>query len=283
MPFGYSDFLLEKSKSPETIDSYVKEVNYFFAFLDFKYKRKKELYEITSKDIRDYLEDKKIKGSKPVTINKYITILKSFFDYLWTINKIPVDPSSKIKRIKEKEIYNQDLTYQTLLDITLNVLNNRDYSAFRKVIFTLALAGFRASEFQILKENVSINTLEVEVTIKTKKRKLVLKELKAEFFMEYYYHESMFNLSDYVFVTNKHNEESVPVEGMTIYTHLRSISEDYNLPKLVLNDIRHAYAHYLYKEKQFTIEDIATEFGIEENSAALLVDASITRIEGKVS
>ncbi|WP_209124367.1 site-specific integrase [Alkalihalobacillus sp. BA299] len=283
MPYGYSDFLLEKNKSPETIDSYVKEVNYFFAFLDFKHKRKIELYEITTKDIKDYLEDKKSKGSKTVTINKYITILKNFFDFLWTINKIPFDPSSKIKRIKEEEKYNQELTYQTLLDTLPKVLNNREYSPFRKVIYILALYGLRASEFQILKDNVSVQPIEVEVVIKTKKRKIALNGEEAEYFMEYYYNESMFNLSNYVFVTNKHNEDTVPVEGMTIYTHLRTISEDYDLPKLVLNDIRHAYAHYLYREKQYTIEDIATEFGIEENSAALLVDSSMDRIEGKVS
>jgi site-specific recombinase XerD len=283
MPYGYSEYLFEKSKSPETIDSYEKEVNYFFAFLDFKYERKKELYEITTKDIKDYLEDKKAKGSKTVTINKYITILKSFFDYLWMINKISIDPTTKLKRIKENETHNQDLTYHELLDTLPKVLNNTDYSPLRKVLYILALTGFRASEYQILKDNVIIDTADGEVIIKTKKRQIVLVDQEAEYFMEYYYNESMFNLSNYVFVTNKHNEETVPVEGMTIYFHLRAISEEYNLPKLVLNDIRHAYAHYLYTENQFTIEDIAKEFGIEENSAALLVDASIDRIEGKVS
>lgn len=281
MPYGYSEYLLEKSKSPETIDSYVKEVNYFFTFLDHKYKRKKELYEITPTDIKDYLEDKKVKGSKSVTINKYITILRNFFDYLWIINKIPADPSAKIKRIKEQEKYNQELTYQSLLETLPKILENPSYSTIRKVIYILALHGLRTSEFQILKDNI-VNQQD-EVIIKTKKRKIVLKGKNADYFLEYYNKESMFNLSNYVFVTKKHSDEIVPVEGMTIYIHLRSICEDYNLHKLVLNDIRHAYAYYLYKEKQFTIEDIANEFGIEENSAALLVDESMYRIEGKVS
>ncbi|WP_066412895.1 tyrosine-type recombinase/integrase [Sutcliffiella cohnii] len=281
MPFGYSDYLIEQGKSTETIDSYVKEINYFFAFLDFKYKTKKELYEITPKDINDYLEKKKADGSKQVTINKHITIIKNFFNFLWVVNKIPSDPSVKIKRLKEIEKSGQKLVYESLLKVMPEVLKSPNYSPFRKVVFILAMQGLRTSEFRILKENITER--KNEVLIKTKKREIALKSEFIDYFMEYYNKEAIFNCSNYLFVTKKHNNDIVPVEGMTIYTHLRAISDDFNIPKLVLNDIRHAYAYYLYKDHKYSIEEIANKFGIEENSAALLVDASLSRIEGKVS
>lgn len=283
MPFGYSKYLEDKSKSHETINSYVKEINYFFSFLDFKYSKQKELFEITSRDIKDYLEDKRKKGSKTVTINKHITILKSFFDYLWTINKVPIDPCEKIKRIKEIDIINQKLNYKLLLETLPQVLERQDYSALKKVIYILSLYGIRASEFQIEKENVVIDPINTYVKIKTKKRNIKLTNQYAEYFMEYFYNESMFNLSKYVFITNKHNDTVVPVEAMTIYSNLRIIAEDFSLPGLKLNDIRHAYAYYLYCDKKLTIEQVAEELGIEEQSAALLIEASLQRITGKVS
>ncbi|MBT2695849.1 hypothetical protein J7E79_00090 [Bacillus sp. ISL-40] len=32
------------------------------------------------------------------TVNKELAIIKTFFHYLWEINKVPVDPAVKIKR-----------------------------------------------------------------------------------------------------------------------------------------------------------------------------------------
>ncbi|MGM0878955.1 MAG: hypothetical protein ACQEWV_30950 [Bacillota bacterium] len=168
-----------------------------------------------------------------------------------------------------------------LLEIIPRVLNNPDYSLLRKVIFILAMKGLRNSEFQIHKDNVIDHGDKVEILFK--KHSMILEGKEGELFLRNYF-ESHFNGSDYVFITKKHDESIVPIEIMSVYTHLNAITEDFNFPsKITLNTIRHAYAYYLYTKKSYAIQQIANKLGIENNSAANLVKISIDRYKKKIS
>lgn len=279
MPFGYDKYLEEQGYSDKTVGSYIFAINSFFHYLDSTYKQSKELYEIKPSDIKGFLEKLLEQGSNVSTVNKHLTILKGFFDYLWEQNTIPVDPTVKIKRYQKREIKPLGLNYEELLELLPKILHN-DYSFLRKSIFILALKGLRVSEFQFKKDDVKEIPNGVHITLK--KHTLTLDGLEAECFLRYYY-ESFFHDSEYVFVTNKHNGEVVPVEMDSLYNHLSAISKDYHIePRLSFNGIRHAYVYYLYKKQKLSIEEIAKTLGIKNPSAANLLNFSIERVENQI-
>ncbi|MDO6657401.1 site-specific integrase [Anaerobacillus sp. 1_MG-2023] len=277
MPYGYTSYMEREGYSTETITSYVKTVRAFFSYIDMKYEKSKEVFEITPKDIKTFIDSCLSDGHSKMTCNKYLSILKSFFDYLWQKDKIAADPTVKIKRYVLEDTKKTEITYQQLLDILPDILSNPTYSSLRKAIYVLTLKGLRHSEFQFIKENVI--DMGDSVTIKLKKHEINLTHDAAETFMSYYF-ESQFNGTPYVFITKKHDSSLVPIEVMSLYTHINAISKDYGLPtKLNLNMIRHAYAYYLYKVQRHTIENISTILGIKPASAAQLVKISLDRYQ----
>jgi len=273
--YGYGGFLVENGYSDETVDSYRKSIDLFFTFIDKKYGREKEAFEINPSDIKEFLQSKIEQGNSSKTVNKHLAILKGFFDYLWNKDIVKIDPAVKISRYKVIEKNEKVLDYSILLELLPKLLNNPDYTALRKSIFILALKGLRVSDFQILKDSVIEKGNSIHIDLK--KRIVVLSGDEKSYFMEYYY-ESLFNGSDYVFITKKHKENIVPIEIMSIYTHLNAISNEYRLPqKLSLNDIRTSYAYYLHANKKYSVQKISETLGIELDSAAQLVKNSIER------
>ena len=278
MPYGYANYLEhEKKRSIATIDEHVRQINYFFNFLNLLYKKPKELHEISSKDIRDYLESKKAKMYVPKTINKILAILKSFFDYLWQKSLIAIDPAVKIKYepLKPK---NSPVTYEQLLKILPDVLNSRTYNIQRQVIYLLVLKGFRLTDFHFLKDDVHFINGAVIITLRTQgdveghnKRTVTLMGLEADIFTQYY-NENILSPSDYLFTSDKqgHNELT-PIEKMTIYQNIRTIAKHFNLGKFNLSDIRYAYIYYLNTKAKMSIRNIADHFGISETSAANII------------
>ncbi|QAS54798.1 tyrosine-type recombinase/integrase [Halobacillus litoralis] len=272
MPFQYSKYLEDKNKSQNTIAGYLKTIHLFFSFIDNFYEKQKEPYQISPADIKNFLNSKVKEGNSIKTVNKHLTILKGFFDYLWRIEKVPVDPAMKIDRFLEEENKGNSLTYDLLKDTLPKVINNHNYTTLRKSIFILSTYGLRSAEFQIKKGNVIDHGNSVEILYP--KRNLILYNDEAEIFLSYFF-ESQFNGSDYIFTTKKHDESLVPIEYMSLHMHFSVISQDYNFPvKITPNDIRHAYAFYLYTEKRMVVEQIAAELGIEVVSAAQLIKNS---------
>ena len=277
MPYGYTSYMEREGYSTETITSYVKTVRAFFKYIDMKYEKNKEVYEITPKDIKTFIDSCLNEGHSKLTCNKHLSILKSFFDYLWQKDKVASDPTVKIKRLVVEENKKTEITYQQLLDIFPDILSNPSYSSLRKAIYVLTLKGLRHSEFQFKKD--SVIDMGDSITIKLKKHEINLTDDAAEAFLNYYF-ESQFNGTPYVFITKKHDSTSVPIEIMSLYAHINAISNDYGLStKLNLNMIRHAYAYYLYKQKRYTIESISTILGIKPASAAQLVKISMDRYQ----
>lgn len=56
MPYGFIKHIENKGYSEETVNSYEKVINQFFAFIKDKYPENKEPFQITSSDIIKYLE-----------------------------------------------------------------------------------------------------------------------------------------------------------------------------------------------------------------------------------
>lgn len=268
MPYGFILYIENKGYSSETVKSYQKVTHQFFLHIQNNYPNNKEPFQISSSDIKNYLEEQREKGKSVSTVNKELAILKTMFDYLWQIDKVPVDPAVKIKRYKNQEKLKIDISYEQITELLSKTLDNEHYSPLRKAIFLLATKGLKTADFRFKKEAVS--DLIDRIEIKLKNRVIILAGKETSFFKEHY-DETIQNDSEYVFVTKPHGEETGgPVQVMSILAHLRAISHDY-LPgdrsPLTLLSIRRALAYYLYMNKN-SIQMIAKELGIEENSAS---------------
>jgi len=280
MAFGFIKHIENKGYSKETIESYEKVINQFFTYIKLTYPDNKEAFQISSKDIKDYLLLQKKKNKSISTLNKELAILKTLFNYLWEIDKVPVDPAVKIKRfaVNEKPII--EIPFEELQSLVEKVLSNPGYLPVRKAIFLLATKGLKTSDFRFKKEDVLDAPEEGNVVLQLRNRKIVLEGKEATFFQEYFY-ESMFNGSEYVFVTKKHGSKvSGPIEVMSILSHLRAIAKDYlsENQTLTLVSIRRAIAYDLYS-KNMAIQQIASQLGIEEDSASNYIKKLL---EGKV-
>ncbi|QCJ45476.1 integrase (plasmid) [Bacillus sp. S3] len=270
MPYGFIKHLENEGYSEETVKSYEKIIVQFFSFIQSTYPGSKEPFQISSTDIKNYLEEQLNNEKTISTINKELAILKTLFNYLWEIDKVPVDPAVKIKRFKVKNLPKVDVTFEELEELLIKVLQNGEYSKLRKVIFLLATKGLKTADFRFKKEDVKESIKEDTITIQLRKRTITLVGREVTYFQEYFY-ETIFNGSDYVFTTKPHGEEyGGPIQVMSILNHLRAISSDYlgeNVQPLTLISIRRAIAFHLYSQRH-SIQAIAKKLGIEENSAS---------------
>jgi site-specific recombinase XerD len=270
MPYGFIKHIEHRGYSVVTVKSYENVLDQFFKYLKAVYPENKEPFQISPADIKNYLTSQQEKGKNISTINKELAIIKTLFHYLWERDKIPVDPTVKIKRFKAEKESIIEVSYIEILAILEKVLKNQGYSKLRKAIFLLAVKGLKTSDFHFTKDDVADSLEEDKVVIKLKNRSITLNVLEATYFQDYYY-EAEINGSNYVFTTKKHGEKyGGPIEVMSILNHLRAISEDYlrgDLRTLTLISIRRALAFHLYSENT-PIQSIAKDLGIEENSAS---------------
>lgn len=276
MPYGYIKHLENRGYSRETLISYEKVIGQFFSYLTILYPENKEPFQISSKDIKDYMAAQEEKEKSPSTINKELTIIKSFFNYLWEIDKVPVDPAVKIKSLKMKKRVEVKTFYEELTNKLEPILSHKEYPIVRKAIFLLALKGLRYSDFLFKKEDVLISHLHDQVEITLKHKTILLTENEASIFIEFY-NQTLFNSSDFVFTSkiytkredSNNHEEFGPIQLMTILNHLKVISSDFNFGEnLNLTIFRKSLALYMYTKERESLQTIAKKLGIEENTAS---------------
>ncbi|MFE7064197.1 tyrosine-type recombinase/integrase [Sutcliffiella sp. NPDC057660] len=282
MPYDFRKYLTEQGYKEPTMVSYTSTVESFFAYLTATYKRNKELHEINPSDIKGFINSKVIEANSIHTINKHIAILKTFFDYLWKVGKLPIDPAVKIRRLKNNDPGPKDIEYNRLLEIRPQIINDNRYNLITKSIFVLALKGLRFSEFHFTKKDVTYaanGIIQIKIETRNNKNRVVnLSGKDAEIF-DAFFTDCQFNPGDYVFTTKRQQtNEFVPIEIDSMYTYLKNIRNDYELPRrFKLDDIRIAYAYYLRTNQHYMIDQIAEEFGIEKMRAAELSKLAIER------
>lgn len=268
MPFGYGDYLRKKGYKDLTIDEHIRQLEYFFIYLDFYYKKQKELAEIVPSDIKNYLAYKKSQGLQTSTINKIISVIRNFFDYAWTINAVAVDPAQKIRyeMIEHKEI--ESLEFQDILHIQENIIS-ADMQLKRKVIFILAVNGLRPDEYQITKDQIITEDDSVRIFIAkaNHERIIQISGSAADVLKDY-----LISTKDdhYLLSSKSRDGKEKPIERMTISLNLKKVSEYAALEEtLTTNVIRRAYALHLLKSE--TYEAAAESLGIDKISLMKLV------------
>jgi site-specific recombinase XerD len=158
-----NSFRLDK----KTLDKYKSTMKQLLAFCE------KPLYEITSRDIRNWLTHLNEKGNKPVTIRKKLLILRKFYQYCVDEKLMVRNPmkSVAIPKVRDKlpfYLTNDQLTQLRLLCEGLLLQ--------RAVLELLYATGVRISELMMMKKQ-DINWSERMICIpngKGNKERIVL-------------------------------------------------------------------------------------------------------------
>ncbi|ALC81197.1 MULTISPECIES: tyrosine-type recombinase/integrase [Bacillus] len=276
MPYGFTKYLESKLYSNETIKSYIPVIETFHKIVNQQNARELLPHEINPSDIKHFLEFNRKNGHTDRTINKELSILKKYFDYLWSIDKVPVDPTVKLKRTKIQDNKTIELSYERLLEIKQDILKRNDYSTKRIIIYTLFLYGFRLSDFHIKKQDIDFTKDEAHLHLG--EFTLILTGAEAELFMRYFW-ETSFTDNEYVFTSTTHDNVTIPISIDSLNKHLSVISNHYHLrKKLNIYDIRNYYAYYLYETCSMSLQDVADRLRIKKGSAASLVEISQKRM-----
>ncbi|MFS8304231.1 tyrosine-type recombinase/integrase [Bacillus altitudinis] len=278
MPNGFSKYLEKfENMSPSTIESYIRVIATLNSYLSKTYKTS-DLHpsEITHTDLINFIKSKDEEGFSTKTINKNISIIKKYFDYLDRFNFIPLDIAAKLKRKKLNLDDHKALnhSYEDLQKVKRAVLHNTEYSTKRILIFLLAMEGLFPADFHFYRSNVIFEN--ERSIIKDAEGKTMISWGKEETNILYLYMwETSYIESEYVLFTKKRSSRLYgPIEQDNISKHLNIVCKDYDLPKLSLYDIRSYMADHYYNELGLPIQEIANRLRIKKASAAALVETS---------
>lgn len=148
----------EKRFSPHTLAAYQNDLHQFWAYLNEAYEQP-ELPEVNHLMIRSWIVQLMDEGKAPVTINRKITTLKTYYKFLLRQQVVTLNPMLKIQAPKKKSrlpAYLEQDNMQVLLD---EIPFPEDYEGTRdRLILELFYAtGMRQAELINLKlEDLSL-------------------------------------------------------------------------------------------------------------------------------
>lgn len=239
---------VEKRYALNTIVSYKNDLNGFSRYLAIAYNGL-PLSDISHGIVRSWIVDLMDKGMTPKSINRKISSLKSFFNYLTRLQKVDRNPMRKIvapKVGKRLPQYVKEQQMETLLESDDDVLS---FSSVRnKIIIELFyISGMRRIELIELTDH-SINEESEAIKVIGKGNKERIIPVGRDF---------IYKLKNYIQIRNEHFEQTafprlfVSDKGKSMYPKLV-----YNIVKSALNRVsssekksphilRHSFATHL--------------------------------------
>ena len=140
------------------------------SFIDYK-----KYLKVSYQDISDYIVYLKKSGYKSTSINRNLSTLRSFYNFLVSKNKIKSNPLDLVKGMKQEKRLPNYFKYQefeVMLDTLKedNPLNNRN----RLILELLFATGVRVSELVNIKiVDISFKEREIKVLGKGSKERIV--------------------------------------------------------------------------------------------------------------
>jgi len=149
----------ERRLSPHTTDNYKRDLIHCAVFL--RQKRIKDWNQVELQDIRFYLAQEREKQKAARTLNRKISVLRSFYRYLLNQNKIKTDPMAQINSLKTPHLLPKPLD----VDEMAQLLNPLSYNTKMDFIRTRDLCMFELiySCGLRLAETVALNMVDLDL------------------------------------------------------------------------------------------------------------------------
>ncbi|MDO3694280.1 tyrosine-type recombinase/integrase [Wenyingzhuangia sp. chi5] len=178
---------LEKNYSPHTITAYQKDLNDFFGFIESEY-QEMDPCAVEYSYIRSWIISLNASGIVNRSVNRKLTALKSFYNYLQKIEMITKNPLSSQKSLKTAKKVIIPFSEREIEEVFL--IEDDYYTPFEQLrnklmIHLLYATGIRQAELIELKtQDVDFETRTIKVLGKRNKERIIpiyteiLKELK---------------------------------------------------------------------------------------------------------
>lgn len=237
----YLDYLqYEKKLSKNTLLSYKDNLKKFALFFNGK-----DLLNLTTDEIRDFLYDKNIVAR---TRAHYLTVINSFYNYLVSENIIKNNPVQTIKLPRLPKKLPEFLTIEEV-DKLLNIVPTKIYD-YRNIAMmeTLYATGIRVSELVNMKiSDIDFHECFIKIFGKGSKERIVpINESAYNALKNYIDNYRIFLLktkpSEYVFINNFGNK----ISRQGFFKILKKLCKDAGINKEVSpHTLRHSFATHL--------------------------------------
>ena len=150
----YEKHLEFRNLSPNTINGYMKELEYLRRHLEER--RNSNIYvdEIELENIEDFISSKKDTGVVISSINRFISVIKGFYNYIESRDIVDNNPTRKLETYRDINKPKRDVLTEKEIDL---LIDNIEDEIVKYVVFTIANAGLRISELTNLKlQNVDM-------------------------------------------------------------------------------------------------------------------------------
>lgn len=220
-----------EGRSPKTIKYYKSTLEKMLSQV------KKQVYNITTDDIRKYLyQHKERKESSKITIDNIRRIFSSFFSWLEDEDYILKNPVKRIHRVKTGRVVKEVLTDENLEVLRDNCEEIRDLAIVEILIST----GIRVGELVRLNIN-DINFYERECVVfgKGESERVVYFDARTKIHLLEYL-ESRTDENPALFVSLNNPHERLGISG--IETRLRELGKKCNIPRVHPHKFRRTLA-----------------------------------------
>lgn len=238
------DYLLflktEKKLGDNTINSYMLDLEDFFKTFNGS------IESCTKKDILAYISS--INGLEVSTVNRHISSLKSFFNYLVDESIIKVSPIEEVSSLKKTKKLPKYLSISEV-DKLLNIPLNSEFDYRNKAMLELMYGtGLRVSELVSIEySNIDFENSVIRVNGKGKKERIIPLGEVASYYLKVYlndYRSKLLKRNTYnqVFLNN----HGKPITRQGFNYILENIRELTGIEKEITPHVlRHSFATHL--------------------------------------
>lgn len=244
----FTDYLkYEKRYSPHTIDAYCSDLEQFFQFIDKEYDSI-SLNELNHHHIRSWIVELIENNRSPVSINRKLSTLKTFFRFLMREGKIKNNPASKIQAPKKGKQLPTFVEVKQIENLFSNIPFPEGFVGIRDslILECFYALGLRRAELIALKESdFSFSNKTLRVTGKGKKERLLpFDEDLAEKIKRYLEEKKQFFKSEteVFFVTEKASSLYPKLVYQIVNKYLSLVT---TLKKKSPHVLRHTFATHL--------------------------------------
>lgn len=246
---SFLEFLeYEKKYSDNTIKSYEKDLS---DFLEYTKIAKKDYRKFDYKEVTDYLIVLNDKGLKSTSINRHLSSIRSFYEFLLVKGKVQGSPFKLVSGPKKEKKLPNYLKYDEFLDL-VNTCDETDLGVRNRMILELLFAtGIRVSEAVSIKiADIDFKAREIRVTGKGNKMRIVIFNKVCQEVMSKYVLEARQNLlkgkkCDYLLVNHLGN----PLTRRGVADILEKIIKKSAIRhKISPHTLRHTFATLLLNE-----------------------------------
>lgn len=248
----YLAVLRSQGRSADTIKTYKAQLNKFFKWLVAQNDNVKpeEITAIDAVEYRSYLQEQ---GKKPATINTALRSIEAYCSWLVEEGRLSHNPLAKVKKIDQVQEVPKWLDKSEKYRLIRTAIHEKDLRN-KAIIFTLLLAGLRASELiQLVPEDIVISERKGTITVRSgkgNKRRVVPipKELRE------CYSEYLPERAAATWLIDSQRGEQLTYIGL--YQMVDSIGKKAGIDGLTPHILRHTYCHDLVS-KGVPIEMVA--------------------------